>query len=382
MRGTAGKKTSPGRNDHRTLINTSDILSSHILIIMSLPSDVDGPPPMTEAEDSFARLHTSSHPATTPKTNITLIGAGTIGLSFAALHLTSNPHAHVTIHDTRADLTEHILSTLPQYISSSSGIFDDYSERIAIEPDLATAVAAADIVQEQGPENAAFKTTIWPTIESHAPPTALFWSSTSGIPASTQAGSMSDQTRLLVVHPYNPPHVMPLLEVVPSPQTHQACVERTMAYWRRVGRTPVLLQKEVTGFVANRLAFALFREAISLVNDGVVSVRDLDAIVETSMGPRWAVNGPFKSYHAGGGAGGLSAFMANIGGTVRDCWKAGEEIKVGPGGIEDGWQESICRQAEEAYGVVDTKERDALTKDVLSAVKNGRADPRLTEEGS
>ncbi|GAB7344436.1 hypothetical protein MBLNU457_2282t1 [Dothideomycetes sp. NU457] len=349
---------------------------------MSVPSDLDGPPPMTEAEDSFARLHDSSHPATTAKTNITLIGAGTIGLSFAALHLTSNPHAHVTIHDTRPDLTEHIINTLPQYISSSSGIFDDYSERITISTDLASAVSTADIVQEQGPENASFKTTIWATIESHAPPSALFWSSTSGIAASAQAVNMRDQTRLLVVHPYNPPHVMPLLEVVPSPQTNSTYVERTMAYWARVGRTPVLLHKEVPGFVANRLAFALFREAISLVNDGVVSVKDLDAIVETSMGPRWAVNGPFKSYHAGGGKGGLSAFMANIGGTVRDCWAAGEEIKVGPGGVEEGWEESICKEAEEAYGVVDTKERDAITKDVLSAVKNGRADSKLTREQS
>jgi len=171
---------------------------------------------------------------------------------------------------------------------------------------------------------------------------------------------------------------MTLLEVVPSPSTDSAVVERTMAYWRSVGRSPVVLRKETTGFVANRLAFALFREAISLVNDGVVSVEDLDAIVETSMGPRWAVNGPFKSYHAGGGPGGLAAFMENIGGTVRDCWKAGEEIKVGPGGIEEGWEESICRQAEEAYGLVDTKERDAITKDVLAAVNNGRAAHRKT----
>ena len=341
---------------------------------MSLPSDLHGPPPLTGAEDAFARLHAT----TTARMNITLIGAGTIGLSFAALHLASNPQAHVTIHDTRPDLTDHIIETLSQYISSSSGIFDDYSERLSIESDLATAVAKAHIVQEQGPENAAFKTSIWTSIETHAPRTALFWSSTSGIPASVQSGSMQDKSRLLVVHPYNPPHVMTLLEVVPSPTTEPANVERTMEYWRRVGRTPVLLQKETTGFVANRLAFALFREAISLVNDGVVSVKDLDAIVQTSMGPRWAVNGPFKSYHAGGGAGGLSGFMKNIGGTVRDCWKAGEEIKVGPGGIEEGWEESICKQAEEAYGVVDTKERDAITKDVLAAVKNGRAEHRKT----
>lgn len=165
---------------------------------------------------------------------------------------------------------------------------------------------------------------------------------------------------------------MPLLEIVPSPSTPENIVNRTLAYWRALGREPVVIRKEVPGFVANRLAFALFREAIALVHAGVVSVEEVDTIVQSSMGPRWAVAGPFKSYHAGGGEGGLEAFMQKIGGTVRECWAAGEEIKVGPGGIEDGWEDEVCRQTREAYGVVDTSERDRITRDVLTAVDKGK----------
>ena len=112
---------------------------------------------------------------------------------------------------------------------------------------------------------------------------------------------------------------MPLLEIVPSPETDPDVVERTLEYWRHLGRVPVVLGKETVGFVANRLAFALLREAIHLVNEGVVSPHDVEQIVENSMGPRWMVAGPFKSYHVGGGAGGLKSFFDNIGGTIQDC---------------------------------------------------------------
>lgn len=178
---------------------------------------------------------------------------------------------------------------------------------------------------------------------------------------------MEDKSRLLVVHPYNPPHIMPLLELVPSPETSVDVIERTQQFWNVRGRVPIHLKKEITGFVANRLAFALLRESIHLVNEGVVSVSELDSIVESSMGPRWAVAGPFKSYHAGGGAGGLEGFFKNIGATVQDCWNDAGKPNVG-----EGWEERVFREAEKAYGVVDTKERDRVTKRVLESVAEAR----------
>lgn len=313
---------------------------------------------------------------------IAIIGAGTIGLSFAALHLTHDPTCQVAIFDPRPDLADYISRTLPNYLPSSSENGDrdhaTYTSRLTLAPDLPTAVRSAAIVQEQGPENLAFKTSLWPQVEARAPADALLWSSTSGIPASAQQVGMRDATRLLVVHPYNPPHVMPLLELVPAPTTSAEVVARTREFWRtRRGREPVVLQKECTGFVANRLAFALFREACSLVANGVVGVEEVDAIVRASMGPRWAVAGVFKSYHAGGGEEGLAGFMRKIGGTVGECWQASEDdvkaqgIVVGGAqtGPLSGWQEVVWRQAEEAYGVVDTKERDAKTRKVLEVTR-------------
>jgi 3-hydroxyacyl-CoA dehydrogenase len=283
---------------------------------------------------------------------IAIVGAGTIGLSFVKLHLKYSAEAvAITICDTRPDLKE--------YVSTGLEITDQKHPSSTVKTTrlLADAVAQASIVQEQGPENLAFKAKIWPQIEEHAPATALFWSSTSGIPASAQSQHMKDRSRLLVVHPYNPPHVMPLLEVVPSPSTSQDVIDRTLQYWKSLGRAPVVIKQECTGFVANRLAFVLLREAIHLVKEGIVTVEELDKIVETSMGPRWAVAGPFKSYHAGGGSGGLEAFFANIGGTVQQCWNDAGKVTVG-----DGWEDDIFRQTMDAYGVVDISIRDRITK--------------------
>lgn len=292
-------------------------------------------------------------------TKIAIIGAGTIGLSFVKLHLAcATDPVNITIFDTRPDLEEYVLSGLGSVAKANP------SSRINVTQSLEEAVSEADVVQEQGPENLPFKAKIWPQIEDYAPATALFWSSTSGIPASAQSRDMKDQSRLLVVHPYNPPNVMPLLEVVPSPSTSQEVIDRTLEYWRGLGRTPVVIKKECTGFVSNRLAFALLREAVHLVKEGVVTAEEIDKIVETSMGPRWAVAGPFKSYHAGGGQGGLEAFFANIGGTVQQCWDDSGTVNVG-----DGWEQDLFRQTKEAYGVVDIAVRDRITKRVLEVVK-------------
>jgi 3-hydroxyacyl-CoA dehydrogenase len=292
-------------------------------------------------------------------TKIAIVGAGTIGLSFVKLHFAHSPKpVAITIFDTRPDLEEYVSSSL------QNAYRKDPSSTVKCTKSLAEAVSDANIVEEQGPENLAFKAKIWPEIEELAPATALFWSSTSGIPVSAQSKDMKNPSRLLVVHPYNPPHIMPLLEVVPSPSTSQHVIDRTLQYWKELGRAPVVIKQECTGFVANRLAFVLLREAIHLVKEGIVTVEELDEIVESSMGLRWAVAGPFKSYHAGGGNGGLEAFFANIGGTVQQCWDASGRPNVG-----DGWEEDIFRQTKDAYGVVDTAARDKTTKSVLDVVK-------------
>jgi 3-hydroxyacyl-CoA dehydrogenase len=305
---------------------------------------------------------------------ITLIGTGTIGLSFAAFHLSHllGP-SQLTIYDSRPDVSQYVEENLPGFFSEAPSAAAISNIRIATS--LKTAVEDAHIIQESGPENRDFKKELWAEVEKHAPENALLWSSTSGIPASQQAQDMKDKSRLLVVHPYNPPHVMPLLELVPSPDTSEEVIKRTQEFWTNRGRVPIHIKKEMTGFVANRLAFALLHEAVHLVNEGVVSVGELDAIVESSMGPRWAVAGPFKSYHAGGGPAGLEGFFKNIGGTVQECWSDAGKLNVG-----DGWEEMIFKQAKETYGTVDVGERDRITRRVLSVLKEERSKDTQTSD--
>lgn len=320
----------------------------------------------------------------TDLTQITIIGAGTIGLSFAALHLgnasyNGRKRLRLTIHDTRSDLEVYILKTLPTYINCkltkvSDTTANDYTvafedrdslSDLVLNDNLESAVSEADVIQEQGPENTSFKSLLWPKVEQYCPTNALLWSSTSGIPASIQSAAMKDPSRLIVVHPYNPPHIMPLLEIVPSPATSPKVISRTLDFWKDKGRTPLVLKKETTGFVANRLAYALLREAIHLVREGVATVKDIDDLMTSSMGLRWACAGIFKSYHAGGGAGGLEGFFKNIGGTVQACWDDIGHVNVG-----EGWEEDIFEQTKAAYGVVDTGERDDKTRKVLEAARS------------
>jgi len=142
---------------------------------------------------------------------ITLIGAGTIGLSFAALHLQylAAPD-QLTIHDIRPDLKSYVQNNLPKYLPPHQHSLISHVRLSSSDDSFPNAVKSATIIQEQGPENAPFKISIWKQIEKYASKEVLLWSSTSGIPASVQSQEMKDKSRLLVVHPYNPPHIMPL----------------------------------------------------------------------------------------------------------------------------------------------------------------------------
>ncbi|PNP59919.1 hypothetical protein FNYG_14765 [Fusarium nygamai] len=293
---------------------------------------------------------------------ITIIGAGTIGVSLAALHLTYlKTPSNLTIVDVRPDLESHILRSLPAYLPQSLHI---RVPQVKMASSVPAAVKDSAIVQECGPENLAFKSALWSEVESHAPSDALFWTSTSGIPASHQNVQMRDPSRLIVVHPFNPPHILPLLEIVPSPQTSQTVIDLTVGFWRRRGRQPVLLQKEITGFVAGRLAWVLLREAIHLVDQGVVTVEQLDRIIENSMGPRWAYAGPFKSFHAGGGPGGLEGLLKNVGPTVQACWDDAGKVNMG-----DTWEDTVFRQVRESYRALNLEERDRANRIVLQTVQ-------------
>lgn len=231
---------------------------------------------------------------------ISAIGAGTIGLSWVRLFAA---HGHdVAVHDPRPDLPE-LIDRLP--------LSDEEGARVTIEPDRRRALAEAEIVQESGPESVEFKRTLAEDFGRLAGAEARLLSSSSALGSSRFTDGLSDgvAARVCIGHPFNPPHVMPLVEVVPGPRTSPETLAAAMEFYRALGREPVLLAREIPGFVGNRLQKAVWAEAFRLVQAGVVSPADVDAVVRNSLGLRWACIGPFEAAQLGGGPGGMRHLM-------------------------------------------------------------------------
>jgi ketoreductase RED1 len=297
---------------------------------------------------------------------VTEVGAGTIGVSWTTL-LAAHGH-DVVVTDPRPDLDEAVATGVRQFAGALGADPDDLLTRVRCEPDLESAVAQAAVVQEQGPEDLDLKRSLFARIGAAAPADALLLSSTSGLQPSDISSDLEDAVaaRLLVAHPFNPPHLLPLVEVVPGQRTASGTVDRTGEFLRALGKDPVVLRKEVSGFVANRLQSALFAEAVSLVRQGVVSPDELDRVVTGSLGPRWATGGPFLSFHLGGGPGGLRHFLAHLGPNMARRWRS-----TTPPDLDEDTVETVSSATEAAYGTdryaALTEARDRALAAVLAA---------------
>src|SRR5215207_206869 len=264
-----------------------------------------------------------------------IVGAGTIGLSWATLFAAKGLAVRVT--DPREDLEEAVSQAVRQFSGTLPGGPREASEllgRLVFESDLERAVEGVDVVQENGPENIEFKREVFARIERAAPPAALILSSTSGFMPRGMSRTMVDPGRLVVGHPFNPPHVLPLVEVVGSEWTAPSVIDAAVDFYRWLGKEPVVLRKEIGGFVANRLQTALFRESVHLVLEGVVTPDELDKVVTESIGVRWATAGPFASYHLGGGPGGLPHFLQHLGPSIVRGWENLGQPELTPETVE------------------------------------------------
>jgi 3-hydroxyacyl-CoA dehydrogenase len=173
-------------------------------------------------------------------------------------------------------------------------------------------VRGARFVQENGPEREDAKIALFAAIDAAAPPETVIASSSSGLLISRITQACRNPERCVIGHPFNPPHLIPLVEVVGGEKTSPQAIEAAMAFYRSVGKRPIHIRKEVRGHVANRLQAALWREAVHLVAEGVVSVEDADAAIAYGPGLRWALMGPHLTFHLAGGEGGMANFMAHL----------------------------------------------------------------------
>jgi ketoreductase RED1 len=282
--------------------------------------------------------------------NVTVIGAGVIGASWVSLFLANG--LKVVVQDPRAGVDAEVRA----YVDRAAGalralglsevLIASGHERLSFEPDLERAVAGADLIQENGPERIDFKRDLWSRIAAAAPKHALLLSSSSALPASAQARDMDAPERMLIGHPFNPPHIIPLVEVVPGANTAPAAVNDAVAFYAALGKVPQVVRKEIGGFVANRLQAAIFRECISLVAKGVVTVDQLDSIVTHSVGLRWAVGGPFESFHLGGGDDGMRGFVRQFGPGLEARWRSMEGVVA----FDEATSRTLFEQSDASFG--------------------------------
>jgi ketoreductase RED1 len=300
---------------------------------------------------------------------VTVIGAGVIGASWTALFLAHG--LSVVVNDPRPDVETIVRDYIRNNLSTLSELglpTDNLESKLSFEADLERSVTGADLVQENGPERIEFKQDLWARIGKVVGAHALMLSSSSAKTATEQALKLSRPERLLVGHPFNPPHLIPLVEVVPGEQTSPEAVDDAVAFYAALGKVPRVVRKEMPGFVANRLQRAIFRECCYLVIQGVVKVDELDDIVTSSIGLRWAADGPFRSFHLGGGAGGFKSFFKQFGPGLNEAWKNMASVD-----LDEAAQEKIIAQAEASFAATPAEQleakRDAKQLAIIRALK-------------
>ena len=231
---------------------------------------------------------------------IAIVGTGLVGRAWSIVFARAG--YEVSIYDPMEGASEQALSLIGQNLPAlaDAGLLNGETPaavlgRIARAGTLADALAGAIHCQESAPERVEVKAELYKELDRLAAPETVLASSTSGIPASQFSDGLPGQRRVLVAHPINPPHIIPLVEIVPAPWTDPAIVQQTRDLMAAVGQSPISTTREVNGFIANRLQGALLAEAFKLVEDGVCSVADVDAAIADGLGLRWSFIGPFET---------------------------------------------------------------------------------------
>jgi 3-hydroxyacyl-CoA dehydrogenase len=260
---------------------------------------------------------------TKPIHRIAIIGTGVIGASWTALFLAKGLQVAAT------DIAPNAEAALRKFVETAwpalkrLGLSPAASQsNLKFTPALAQAVANADLVQENGPERIDFKKKLYGQLDELLPPEVIIASSSSGLTMSEiQLGAATHPERCVIAHPFNPPHLIPLVEIVGGAKTSEATIRRAAEFYTLIGQRTVRLNKEMPGHVANRLQAALAREVYYLVAEGVVSAADVDTAVCWGPGLRWGVMGNMMLNHLGGGPGGIEHFFQQFTGPMTAWWK-------------------------------------------------------------
>ena len=250
-----------------------------------------------------------------------VLGAGVIGASWTALFLASGRSVAVFDPDPRAEKQVRDYIEMAWPTMTELGLTDSGTPgAVSFHPSAAEAVSGAGFVQENVPERLAVKHATFAEIEPVLGADTVVASSASGLTLGQMQGGWADPARFVLGHPFNPPHLIPLVEVMGNDCTANGVVDAAERFYKAVGKITIRLNKEVPGHVANRLQAAVWREAIHLITTGVANVGDVDKAMWAGPGLRWAAMGPTMLFNLGAGAGGLEAFCDHFTDTFNGWW--------------------------------------------------------------
>jgi carnitine 3-dehydrogenase len=307
-----------------------------------------------------------------PIRRIAIVGTGVIGASWAAQYLARGFDVIATdpAPDAEANLRKYVDDAW--VVLTRIGLSPDASrDRLEFTSDMKKALANADFVQENGPERVDFKIKLYADMDAMTPADSLIASSSSSLTMSIIQSKCEHPERCVIGHPFNPPHVIPLVEVVGGAKTSPAAIDKAMAFYKSIGKRAILLRKEVPGHVANRLQSALYREVLYLIEQGVLSVADADDAVSWGPGLRWGVMGPSLQFHLGGGAGGIQHFIDHLLPAMEPLWKV-----LGTPGLTPEFKQKLAAGTLEEAGGRSVAEVADAENEVLVGLLRLRAEQR------
>jgi len=291
---------------------------------------------------------------------IAVIGAGTIGHSWALLF--SWKGYKVRLYDIKEQILMLALEKIKNEIRQltlSNVIKDDQIEKIInnieLTSDLRRAVDNCDYIQESAPELVELKRKLFHEIELFANENSIIASSSSSIPISALQKDMRKPERAIVVHPINPPHLIPVVEIVPSQITSKETIQKTIEIMKNLGKEPVIIKKEIKGFIVNRLSAAIFHEMVWLLNNDIASVEDIDKCIRDGLGLRWALMGQFEIWHIGGGKEGIREFYEKLGKMIEEVYE--DLNKSSPYFLLPDIKERTIKEIESSYPTINFPER-------------------------
>ncbi|ADC64365.1 3-hydroxyacyl-CoA dehydrogenase NAD-binding protein [Ferroglobus placidus DSM 10642] len=294
--------------------------------------------------------------------NIACIGVGTIGSSWAALFAWNE--LQVRIYDANSEAIEKAINNIEaaleilREITGDKRSPKDLLDKIYIAKNLEDALIGVQYVQESAAESYEVKKSLFKAMDEFTESETILATSTSGLRISEiQKAARRHPERCITVHPFNPPHIIPLVEIVPGELTSEEVLRRTVEFMKRLNKKPVIVKKDIPGMIANRLTAALWREAVNLVHMGIATPEEIDTAVKYGPGLRWAITGVFLTYHLGGGKEGIKHFLESLKESFSLRWKdLAKWTEYPPGSFE-----KIIKGMEK-YPILSKMSYDEITK--------------------